>query len=431
MKEEIKDFDIQGIMEGSGKSYYKISEEAYNKINKLKSIKGIYTYKKTIKDNSYYWDIINYLGSVELNKEYKKDSLQETIQEIISDNKIPKREFELNMDSVYEDKDIINIQKNQNIRLTIDSNIQENIDNIINSGKYNSLDNIGVVLMESKTGKIRALTEKKKSEANICIGAGGIGYEPGSIFKLITLIPALEDGLITMNNSYNCVGDICNEDNVHGYINVTEALVKSCNDTFGKIGQKVGYEELMKYCKEIGLFSKILNLEDEIEGVKPKRSVGLSNISIGQCLTVTPVQMLGAVNAIVNDGIYIQPYIIESVLDSNNNTIKEFNTEKKQIFSKVTSLQIKKAMEAVVERGTGRYAKVDGVTIGGKTGSATSGKGNSTHGWFVGYFKVNDIEYTMIIFVPDMKETDEGIELGGGNTAAPVFAQIVKSLISQ
>ncbi|WP_253289368.1 penicillin-binding protein 2 [Clostridium sp. MSJ-8] len=430
MKEEIKDFNFQCVIEGSGKSYYKISEEAYNKINKLKSIKGIYTYKKTTKKNSYYWNIVNYLGTIELDKEYKKGSLQEVIKQTILYNKIPKREFELNKDSIYEDRDIINTDNNKNIKLTLDYRLQDSIDNVINSGKFNSLDNIGVILMESKTGKIRALTEKKESEANICIGAGGIGYEPGSIFKLITLIPALEDGLITMNDVYYCNGSVCNDKNVHGYINVTEALIKSCNDTFSKIGQKVGYDELMRYCGELNLFDKVLNLEDEVEGVKPKEEVGLSNISIGQCLTVTPVQMLGAVNSIVNNGEYVKPYIIDGILDNEGNIIEEFNTYKKQVFSKITSLQIKRAMEDVVEKGTGQYAQVEGVTIGGKTGSATSGKGNSTHGWFIGYFELNNIEYTMIVFVPDMIDTDEGIELGGGNTAAPIFSQIVKSLIN-
>ena len=87
-------------------------------------------------------------------------------------------------------------------------------------------------------------------------------------------------------------------------------------------------------------------------------------------------------------------------------------------------------MKAVVERGTGKKAMVEGMDIGGKTGSATSGTKSGTHGWFVGYFNINEKYYTMIVFVPNIQNDEEnGEELGGGSTAAPIFRDIVKKLV--
>ena len=133
----------------------------------------------------------------------------------------------------------------------------------------------------------------------------------------------------------------------------------------------------------------------------------------------------------MNDGIYVRPYIVESVIDNDDKDIYKFSTDNKRVFSLVTSKLVKNAMIQVVNKGTGINAKLDGVEIGGKTGSATSGTQKTTHGWFAGYFKYKDKYYTMVVFVPDLankiKEDDE--ELEGGNTAAPVFKSIVSEIV--
>jgi cell division protein FtsI/penicillin-binding protein 2 len=140
--------------------------------------------------------------------------------------------------------------------------------------------------------------------------------------------------------------------------------------------------------------------------------------------------MLAATNSIVNDGVYVKPYIVESILDVDDNLVKNFDTEKKKVFSKTTSKIIKNSMLEVVNKGTGMNAQVKGVEIGGKTGSATSGTGDTVHGWFVGCFTINNKKYSMSVFVPNIpKEGENGEELGGGNTAAPIFREIVKNII--
>ena len=186
---------------------------------------------------------------------------------------------------------------------------------------------------------------------------------------------------------------------------------------------------LMEYAEKAGLFNRVLNFQQEGKneaiGQKPEEESGLNNISIGQCLTVTPLQITGATNSIINDGVYIKPYIIDEIVDSNNNTIKTFNSESRKVYSTTTSKLLKNTMDEVVEKGTGVKAKVDGIEIGGKTGSATGADGK-THGWFSGYFEVGDKLYTMTVFVPDINQ--KGKDLGGGDTAAPVFREIVKIL---
>ena len=140
-------------------------------------------------------------------------------------------------------------------------------------------------------------------------------------------------------------------------------------------------------------------------------------------MNVTPIQMLGAINTVTNNGIYVKPYIVETIIDKNDNTIKEFKTEEKRIYSETTSKILKNAMREVVVNGTGKNAYIEDIFTGGKTGSAT-GNNNHTHGWFAGYFELNGKEYTMVIFTPEIQDQS----LGGGDTAAPIFKDIVLAL---
>lgn len=430
LKEEDSDFSFSDIMASEGKNYFKVSEEAYNKINKITNIKGVYTYIRDTKNTSEAWSIGNYLGSISKEEDYSENSLQSLICKYTENNNIPKESFILDETSQYVSLGIENISSNKNLKLTINSEYNDIIKKVLTSEKYSNINNLGVILMESNTGKIRAMVQKDESEANVNLCVDGIGYEPGSVYKLITLGAALEEGKVTMNDVFNCTGKVCSSDNTHGWISVENALNKSCNDTFAEIGSKVGYKKLMEYSKNLGLFEKVLDLDEESRGVKPEIESGLNNISIGQCFTVSPLQMLGAVNAIVNDGVYVKPYIIEGLTDKDDNLVESFETDSSQVFSETTAKIVKNGMVNVVQNGTGVNAKVDGYVIGGKTGSATSGAGNSVHAWFVGFFTYEDVQYTMVVFVPNIGESDEnGVELGGGNTAAPIFSDIVENII--
>lgn len=429
MKGENPDFNYSDIMKESGKLYYRISEDTYNKINKLKNIKGIYVYEYKESDIKYAWNIGSLFSKI-LDSEHENNSLEENLYQYLKDNETPKEEFYLDNKAIYSRANYTDNGENKNIQLTIDYNLTENINEILNSDKYDNLKNIGIIILESNSGKIRVLTQKDESQANINLAMQQIGYEPGSIFKIITLSSALEDGLISVNEKYNCKGNICKVP--HGSISVESAFEISCNDVFGQVGAKVGYDKLMYYSEKLGLYNRVLQFKDldknEASGLKPDQEAGLNNISIGQCMNVTPLQMAGAVNTIVNNGVYVRPFIVEAVLDKDNNIIKRIDTEKYRVYSETTSRIVKNAMKNVVLKGTGTKAAVKGINIGGKTGSAT-GSDKKTHGWFAGYFTYKDINYTMIVFTPDL----EGIswnneEAGGGNTAAPIFEEIVKNI---
>lgn len=430
MKSENPEFNYANIMKQSGKVYFNISEDTYNKINNLKNIKGIYTYITDEINAKKAWSINNMLSKV-LDEEHETGSLEGEVYNYLKDNEKPKSEFYLDNRAVYTKQHVSISANNKNIKLTIDKDIEDKVREILDKEEYSYLSNIGISIVESSSGKIRAMVQKDESAANINLGIQQIGYEPGSIYKIITLGAALDMGLININDTFTCNGKICKE--VHGKLSVEQAFEKSCNDIFAEVGSRVGYEKLMEYSESQGLYDRVLNLEsgnrNEAKGVKPLKEAGINNISIGQCMNVTPVQMLGAINTIVNNGVYEKPYIVESILDKDDNVVKEFKTDKKKVYSETTSKLIKNSMRQVIIKGTGIKAYIGDLDIGGKTGSAT-GNGGKTHGWFVGYFSIGEKNYTMVVFTPEIESVkDNGYEeLGGGDTAAPIFKDIVKNL---
>lgn len=429
MKKEIGDFNFTSIMQSSGKSYFDVSRETYEKAEKLTNVKGVYYYIRNELDKKEAWSLPVFLQRTYKEEDLVDDSMQSNIYKYTKDNLLIQRNFHLNNEAMYNESEVYVSEGNINLKLTINSDIEEKVREVLDKEEYKTYDNIGVILLESNTGKIRAMMQKDESYANINLGMEGSGFEPGSIFKLITLSSALETGKTAMGEEHYCSGSICSN-GAHGKLTVNEALEKSCNDIFAKLGESVSYEKIMEHSKELGLFKRVLDIQGETLGMQPKAQDGMSNVSIGQCLTVSPLQMLGAVNAIVNNGVYIKPYLIENLLDYNNKNIETFENNKEKVFSKTTSSLVKESMESVVANGTGREAFVEGVEMGGKTGTATGAGGNSSHGWFVGYFKFQEKTYTMIVFVPEISKNDEdNEELAGGNTAAPIFGDIVKNII--
>ena len=436
MKSEDEDFNFTDIMNQSGKLYYTITEETYEKLNKLNDIKGIYTYVYDELDLKERWNVENMIASIDKNN-VEEGSFESSILDIISENKRPTIGFHLDEKSIYRSNETNYGENNKNIRLTIDEDWSDKIRNVLNSDDYSNLDNVGVVLLEANTGKIKSMVQKDESEANINLGIGQLGLEPGSIFKVITEAIALNEGLVNVSDSFSCNGNICSNSGKsysHGTLTLGDALEVSCNDIFAKVGQLIGYKNMLKYTTNLGLYNKVLGLagenREEAIGVMAKQSDGISNFAIGQCITVTPLQIAGAINAVVNDGVYIKPSLIEAIVDEDNNVIESAQNEENRIFSSTTSKLVKNNMYDVIWQGTGSAAKIEGITQGGKTGTATGEGGATTHGWFAGYFELNGKIYTLVISVPNIKGVDQnGNELGGGNTAATIYREIIKSLM--
>src|SRR5471030_1789467 len=390
MKSENPQFNYTEMMKQSGKIYYNISEDTYNRISNLKNIKGIYTYIADEIDTKKAWSTSSMLSKI-LDEEHETGSLQGEMYNYLKDNEKPKSEFYLDNRAVYAKQSVSISDNNKNLKLTIDKDVEDKVREVLEKEEYSYLNNIGISIIESDTGKIRAMVQKDESAANINLGIQQIGYEPGSIYKIITLGAALDMGLININDTFVATGKL--DRKAYGKLSVEQSFEKSCNDIFAEIGSMVGYEKLMEYSESLGLYDRVLNFEggntNEAKGVKPSEEAGINNISIGQCMNVTPVQMLGAINTITNNGVYEKPYIVEGILDKDDNMVKEFKTDEKRIYSETTAKLIKNAMRQVIIKGTGVKAYIGDLDVGGKTGSSTGSEGQ-THGWFAGYFSVGE-----------------------------------------
>lgn len=437
MKSEEPDFNYSDVMKSDGKIYYTVSEETYNKVNKLKNIKGIYTYTYDEVDTKEAWKTSNFLANIS-DENAIEDSLEYDLYSYLKNNTYPEAKFYLDEKAVYGEGELTLENNNNNIKLTVDETWEDKVREVLKKEDYSFLKNVGVVVSEVETGKIKAMVQKDETQANVNLGIEQLGYEPGSIFKVITEAVALDKGIITPTDVFSCTGEICSKDGkpyAHGDLSVEDALKISCNDVFAKVGQKVGYNEMMTYLEKMGLFKPVLNIKgdnrNEAFGVKPTIENSMNNISIGQTIMVTPIQMAGLYNTVVNDGVYIKPTIVEEIVDENDNVIKEFKEEQIRVLSQTSARLAQETMSKVIWEGSGFEAKVEGVNIGGKTGTST-GNGGTNHGWFAGYFEMDGKKYTIVVIAPNIGEKHpDGRELGGGNTGAPIFRDIVTTLTKE
>ena len=239
MQGEDSNFNYTDVMKSTGKLYYTVSEETYNKVKKLDNIKGLYYYSYDNVDRKKAWKVSNFLSNLPKEEDIVSNSMQEEIYNNIKDNDLPTKRFYLDDKAVYGKSEVSISDNNRNLQLTIDLDIENKVREVLASEKYKAFNNIGVTIMEADTGKIKAMVQKDESEPNVNLGIEGNGYEPGSVFKLITLASALDKGLVTMNDKYTCTGKICGL-GIHGTQTVEQALLNSCNDVYAAIGEKVG-----------------------------------------------------------------------------------------------------------------------------------------------------------------------------------------------
>ena len=281
-------------------------------------------------------------------------------------------------------------------------------------------------------------------------------YEPGSTFKIITLAMALEEGVISESNTFDCSGHInvtgwpkpiyCSKKAGHGHQTLGQAVANSCNPAFINIGLKVGTEKFYQYVKDFGFLETTgIDMQGEGKGIffdeKQFNSqvVSLASAAFGQTFTVTPVALITAEAAAVNGGYLRQPYLVQEVLDSEGNVVYEHDsTPVRQVISEETSKRVCALLEGVVDGGTGKNAYVAGYRIGGKTGTADK-TGTKTDDnpqgdivvSFVGVAPIDDPEIILLIAL-DTPSRTTGTYPSGGNMAAPtagsLFAQILPYL---
>lgn len=449
-----QDYDLANISKDmmGKKLYYEIDEDTYNKIAKIKDIKGIYCFKKEVVDVSKPWRYENMLINplTADNKAKDKNSLEGFIAGKVKNNEYPKIAFDRDNNGIISEKGVVRPSKNVNVRLTTDSTLEDDIRNILHENKYSKYDQIGVAVMESDTGKIVAMAQRDDWKPNILLcSATENGYEPGSIFKTIVAEAALTKDKNYANEEVTCKET--GED--HGTVNMKEAYEVSCNTFFSKLGNDIGFKNIFEMAKSEGLLNKVLGFNgvNEVTGdIVASKSLDLNNLlgdeianmknvkqadgteamlGIGQSVRITPIQALNIVNTVVNSGVYVKPYLIQELFDDKNNTIEAYNTDSKQVFDKSVAGILKEYMRSVVtgSKGTGRQANINETDCGGKTGTNTRYEGNVKHsdGWFIGYFNCNGKYYSMVVFAKDI----DAIKDGGGSTAAPIFKEIAEKML--
>jgi len=373
----------------------------------------------------------------------------------------PPRVRFLTRDSKGETLDIIGgktgIVKNTSgsIKLTIDSRIQQIMEWRLGEGaKAAEAAWAAGVCIDPSTGEILALAsyptldpnDRKNLKDQNAIRNNAVGrvFEPGSIFKPITMSIAIETAGANKNSTYNCKGYIRVADKIisdvnrkaHGVQDLTHVLMNSCNIGMSMMSMEVPKHQAYGMLRQFGFGEKTeVELAGEEAGLikSPEEWLGTvpANIFIGQGIAVTPLQEVMAIASIANGGSLLKPYLIKEVMDSSGRVIHKGNRRVRyQVMSEKTAAFMRGAMTRVVSEGGGKLASSKRVEIAGKTGTAqVASGGNYEKGHyvasFVGFWPAQKPKYVMIVSIGEPK----GARYYGGQIAAPIFKSIVEDVI--
>lgn len=291
------------------------------------------------------------------------------------------------------------------------------------------------------TGEAVSAEEKQnllnKMWRNQCISDT---YEPGSTFKIITAAAALEEGVVKLDDAFFCPGYKIVEDRRircarttgHGAETFETGIMNSCNPVFMELGERLGAENFAGYFKQFGLLSKTnIDLPGEAGTIMHKTEnigpVELATISFGQSFQITPIQLVTTVSSIINGGTRVTPHFGVSVQDADGNTVKTFSYEMHEnICTAETSETMRYLLEKVVSEGTGKNAKIEGFSIGGKTATSQT-LPRSDHKYissFLGFAPADNPQVLVLVVI----NNPQGIYYGG-TIAAPVAKEIFENIL--
>ncbi|ATP39252.1 stage V sporulation protein D [Solibacillus sp. R5-41] len=340
------------------------------------------------------------------------------------------------------------------LQLTVNLEIQKNVERALSEAMLkNDADQALAIAMNPKTGEILALASYPTYDpANFAEVEPAVynrnlpvfmSYEPGSTFKIITLSAALEEGVVDLEKEhfydpgYTMVEGArlrCWNRSGHKDQTFLEVVQNSCNPGFVELGQRVGATKLLEYIHRFGFGKKTgSNIAGESSGILFSKEnfgpVEHATTSFGQGISVTPIQQMQAVAAVINGGTLYQPYVISKVVDPNTNEVLIQNEPivKDQVVSEKTSSIVRDALESVVANGSGRQAYRDGLRIAGKTGTAQKVEnGRYKDGdyivSFIGFAPANDPEILVYVAIDHPKSSLQF----GSVIAAPVVGQIIE-----
>ncbi len=317
-----------------------------------------------------------------------------------------------------------------------------------------------VVALDPRTGAVKVMVANPGYDDNHPNQTGpGIstfnrstqsGYPPGSTFKVVTAVAAIDSGKYTPNSTVNGKSPInvsgvplANDNNQpFGTIDLTTALTYSVNTVWAQVAEAVGRGTMTKYMKRFGFYAKppLDYPPNELNTSRPYAPNGrayrpaspnedIGRIGIGQGgLEVTPLQMAMVAAAVANGGKLMVPHFAQRVVNQDGQTVETIKPKvMSQVMKPSTAAQVAQMMKSVVDEGTGTPAQLGGIDVAGKTGTASIGiqGSNLTQPWFIGFAPVQDPKVAVAVTI---EKTQGGF---GGTVAAPIAKQVIQTLLSE
>lgn len=265
-------------------------------------------------------------------------------------------------------------------------------------------------------------------------------YEPGSTFKIITASACLEEGVVSLEDTFQCPGYRIVEDRKirchkvggHGQETFVEGVQNSCNPVFMDIGLRLGADKFYDYYEKFGLLNLTgVDLPGEAGTIMHKKedigTVELATMTFGQSFQITPIQLASTVSSLINGGVRVTPHIGKSVISSDGEVEEELEFKKgERILSEKVSEQMRQLLEGVVKEGSGKNGAVEGYRVGGKTATSQTlpRSANKYISSFLGFAPADDPQVLgmCIIYNP------QGVYYGG-TIAAPVMREIFENVL--
>jgi stage V sporulation protein D (sporulation-specific penicillin-binding protein) len=346
------------------------------------------------------------------------------------------------------------------IQLTVDTGIEGFLQNALEEAARTNLAKYAYgVVMSPKTGEIYAISSyptidpnnPPRTDAETLLDLSRQRmvtetYEPGSVFKVVTLAAALDSGTVNDGTTFKCKGYLnvlgqkikCWRSKGHGSETLAQAVQNSCNPAFMSMAIKMGTDKFYEYIYAFGMNDKTgVGIGGETTGKvthkKYIRDTDLARIGFGQSISCTGMQMAMAVCAAINGGELLKPYYVQDVTAASGEVLEHHEKEVvRQVITPETSALIRKYLTGVVDSGSGRNAAIPGYSVGGKTGTSQkydeNGKVSSTLlvASFVGFVPADDPEYLCMIIVDEPQVP----VVYGSTVAAPYVQQVLKNVLT-
>ena len=355
----------------------------------------------------------------------------------------------------------------ETLRISLDYNIQAYCEQAARKVlEEKQADSVSVLLMNPQNGEIYAMVnvpefnlnepfelntgtdpeslsdEELQDELNQMWRNGCINdtYVPGSTFKIITSCACLEEGVVSLDDTFTCPGYRivedrkirCHKTGGHGMETFVQGLQNSCNPVFMDIGMRLGSDRFYDYFEQFGLLSLTnIDLPGEAGTIMHKKEdigiVELATMTFGQSFQITPIQMATTVSSLVNGGNRVTPHLGMEVIDANGETIEEFEYESRSgIVSEETSETMRMLLKSVVEEGSGKNGYIEGYSIGGKTATSQTlpRSANKYIASFIGFAPAEDPQILGMVVIHD----PQGVYYGG-TIAAPVLREIYDNVL--